>query len=156
MDSSIRGILVEDPRYGRIEATWDAFERLEFVDNKSSGRGYDSYAPAKRLRATVTDLDDEARTGTMYFDLDEGETWEFLNGTRRGVEYNIPFSMVRTIVPKGRDDSEVTLTNGETLRLEDGHDVSEENDGILLFVNDDEDDSVYIRWDDVDRIELLQ
>ena len=32
VDDDNRGILVEDPRYGRVEISWDDFERLEFGD----------------------------------------------------------------------------------------------------------------------------
>jgi hypothetical protein len=148
--------LVEDPRYGRVEVTWDAFERAEFTESRETGNGYDSYRPAARLRATVTDLDGDARTGLIYFDLDEAESWEFLNGISRGVEYNIPFAMVSSIEPRRRDSAEVTLRSGETLRLVDGQDVSDNNDGVLLFVNEEDDDPVYLGWEDVGRIDFVQ
>lgn len=36
VDASIRGILVEAPRYGRVEIPWAAFERAQFSDAAAS------------------------------------------------------------------------------------------------------------------------
>ena len=81
-----RGIFVEDPKIGRVKVSWDAFERVEFRDPGPSGRGYDDYAPARRLTGTVTDYDDRTYKGELAFDLDETESFEMLNGDLDDVE----------------------------------------------------------------------
>lgn len=154
VNSSLRGILIEEPRYGRIEVSWDAFESLTFLPPGPSGPSYDSFGPGKKLDAAVTDADGEVRTGRIYFDLDEEATWEMLNGSEMGISYNIPFSAIRTVEPLNRRSSRITLANGEKLRLEESQDVGERNDGILLFLNADDDDPVYLSWRDVELIEL--
>jgi len=94
VDESIRGIFVEDERYGRVKVSWDAFESVEFSDVTKSGKGYADYKPATRLRGTLTDYEEKTYSGAMVFDLDETETWEMLNGSRGDVEYYIPFEMI--------------------------------------------------------------
>ena len=52
VDSSIRGIFVEDPRYGRVKVSWSAFDRLDLREAAGSGPGYEQYAvlgPRRRV-----------------------------------------------------------------------------------------------------------
>lgn len=156
VDETIRGILVEDPRYGRVEVEWDSFDRAVFEDAGDSGRGYNDFPAGRPLRGTVTDLEGKTHSGRIVFDLDEAETWEMLNGKLSDVEYNIPFEMIASIEPGGRRSSNVVLRNGEKLRLTDGQDVSEDNDGVLIFASEAEEgaEPVYLEWSEVDRIDF--
>ena len=151
VDHSIDGIFVEDARFGRVELDWDAFERVDFIVADSSGRGYDDYEPAKPLTGRVLDEDGDVHTGRIIFDMDEAETWEVLHGDLDDIEYNIPFEMVASIEPSGRDSSRVQLKNGQELELEDSQDVSDSNDGVLILAGSRE---TYVRWRDVQRIEF--
>lgn len=153
VDDRNRGIYVEDARFGRVEIPWDAFESVTFVRGKGTGRGYEDYKPARHLRGTVTSIEGERVTGDIIFDLDESETWEMLHGSWDEIEYNIPFELVRSIEPGRWDSSEVVLLGGHTVRLEDGQDVSERNDGVLVLEGDGDEDT-YVRWRDVKRIEF--
>ncbi len=153
VNDDIRGILVEDPRYGRAKVPWDEFEQADFEPGRSSGRGYDSYGPGGPLRGKVTADDGTVVAGRIVFDLDEEETWEMLNGERDGVSYDIPFERVASIEPRGRSSSRVVLTNGEELVLEDGQDVSSSNDGVLVFA-DGAARPTYLPWRKVSRIDL--
>jgi hypothetical protein len=151
VNDSIRGIVVEDPRYGRVEISWDEFERADFREPGPSGPGYDSYGPSGQLRGTVTDTDGNTHAGAVVFDLDEAFGWEFLNGKSFDIEYNIPFDMVASVVPR-RDSTEVTLKNGEELRLEDGQDVSDSNDGVVVELAGGGEE--YVPWKKVKRIDF--
>ncbi|MCB2211745.1 hypothetical protein KQI52_06495 [bacterium] len=153
VDQSIRGIMVEDPRYGRLKIPWDAFDRVVFDDRSGSGEGYDDYSP-KKLEATVTDVDGKTYSGRLVFDLDESESWEMLNGDYFDIEFDIPFANIKTITPRSRNASEISLKSGETLRLEGGQDVSEANDGVLVFANGENKEPVYLEWDEIDKIDL--
>jgi len=156
VDDSIRGILVEDPRFGRVKVSWDAFIRAVFDDdNGSSGPTHADFRFGGELRARVEEVGGDTKTGRIHFDMDESEAYEFLNGEFDGVEYNIPFYLIESIEPKSRRSTQVKLMSGDTLRLSDGQDVSEKNDGVLLFVNDSDDDPVYLEWRDVERIEVV-
>jgi hypothetical protein len=150
VDSSLRGIHVEDPRYGRVKISWDAFERVEFREVDHSGRGYDNYGPTRQLRGTVTDYNGSAHSGDLVFDLDEMRSWEILNGDRGGVEFYIPFEMIRSVEPQRGDESKVELKNGEVLMLRDGQDVSESNDGIVVLHENGRE--AYLPWDEVQRV----
>jgi hypothetical protein len=147
-----RGIMVEDPRFGRATVSWDAFDRITFSDPPNSGRRYNDLPALGELSGTVTDVDGEQYTGRIVFDLDEAEGWEMMNGEMDGIEYNIPMSMVRSVEPMRRGSSRIVLDSGETLTLEESHDVGEDNSGVLIF--DGGRDPTYIRWEDVERIEF--
>lgn len=153
VNSSNRGIMVEDARYGRLTIAWSEFDRVVFSDPAGSGNGYDTYKPYKELKGTVKDIDGELFTGIIVFDLDESESWEMLNGSYHDIEFDIPFSMIKRIEPQRYDESKVTFWNGESLKLEDSQDVSERNDGILIFTDDDDDPS-YVEWGDVEYLEF--
>jgi len=146
-----RGIMVEDPRYGRVTVSWDAFDRITFTEMRGSARGYDEYTDNGRLEGTVTDRDGKRYSGQIVVDLDEAEGWEILNGSYRDVEFDIPFNTVASITPDGYDEATVVLRNGERLTLEDSQDVSDNNDGVLIFTEGDR-DPVYIEWDEVETI----
>jgi hypothetical protein len=147
-----RGIMVEDPRFGRVTIGWDAFEMVTFSDPGESGKGYDDYPPLGPLRGTVTDDDGDTYKGRIVYDLDESEGWEILNGDLGDVEFDIPFYRIASIEPIDSDESLIVLTNGEKLNLEDGQDVTESNAGILVFTKGNEVE--YIAWKDVERIEF--
>ena len=152
VDSSIRGILVEDERFGRVKIPWDSFRRVEFRAGQGSGRPYDDYKQGAPLRGTVTDQEGKIWKGRLVFDLDESESWEMLNGDRHGIEYNMPMAMVRSIAPRDQDTSTVTLREGRELRLEDSQDVTESNAGVLVIP--DGGTERYVSWDKVQRIDF--
>jgi len=154
VDDDNRGIMIEDARFGKVTVEWDAFDRLELTDPNGSGRGYDEYPVPKPLYGTVTDRDGEEHSGRIVFDLDEAGTWEMLNGNVRDVAFDIPFEKVQSIEPIDDDASRVVLTSGEELELEDSQDISERNDGILLYRGDDRDDAMYLSWEEVVRIDF--
>jgi len=153
VDSSIRGISVEDERFGRIKISWDSFRRVEFRPAPGSGRAYAEYKPGAPLRGSVTDHDGKTWKGRLIFDLDESESWEMLNGERQGVEYDTPMEMVRSIEPRDKDSCTIALREGRELRLEDGQDVSEANAGILV-IPDGTGSEQYVPWDQVRRIDF--
>jgi hypothetical protein len=154
VNSENRGIMVEDPRFGRVTIGWRAFEMITFSDASGSGKGYDEFKALGPLQGTVTDEDGDTYKGRIVYDLDESEGWEILNADIGHVEFDIPFYMIAAIEPRGDDGARVTLTNGEKLMLEDGHDVTEDNAGILIFIGGDLDKPKYVAWDDVEKIKF--
>ncbi len=146
-----RGVLVEDPRYGRVEVPWSAFERVDLREPPSSGRGYDDYPPGVALEGRVTRHDGTQLSGRLVLDLDESESWEMLNGTAFDISYNIPLERVAAIEPHG-DSAKVTLRGGEELRLEDQGDVSDRNAGVVVV--SPAGDPTFVRWSDLKQIDL--
>jgi hypothetical protein len=153
VDSSIRGIYVEDPRYGRVEIPWDLFERLDFQPAPGSGSAYDSFQPGEPLAGTVTARGGERHQGRIVFDLDEAHGFEILQGELDGVELYVPFRRIASISPQGRRGSDVRLRNGEELYLEEVQDVSADNAGVLIFTREGA-EPTYLAWDEVERIDF--
>ncbi len=154
VDESIRGIYVEDARYGRVKVSWDSFESVEFYDKSDSGPGYNSYPKPAVIKGTVTSIDGEEFKGRVVFDIDEAESWEMLNGDRFDVEFIVPFDRISSITPRSRSASMIVLRNGEKLRLDGSKDVSDSNDGVLIFQGDGDENVAYLDWDEIDTIEL--
>lgn len=152
VDDSIRGIMVEDARYGRVEIPWDVFERAEIQASDESGKGYDEYPAQGPIRARVTNVDGQTREGEIAYDLDETQRWELFNGSRDDIEYSIPFPRVKQIRRLSSRRSEVTLDNGTKLELEGETDVDETNGGIAFLGQKGAD--AYWRWEDVATVEL--
>ena len=70
----------------------------------------------------------------------------------KDIEYFIPFSNVKSITPKSKRGSSVSLRNGSEIYLDDKVDVENDNDGILVFENGRDNNAVYITWDEVEVI----
>jgi hypothetical protein len=137
-----RGINVDDRRYGRVQISWEAFERIDFSIDFSlggSGPAYGDFPP-----------------GRLVYDLDESETTETLDGTSQAVDYTIPFGSIASLVipdPKerGAQRARVTLRNGEELQLERTGDLGERNAGMLIFVGGLPRPE-YVPWTDVREV----
>jgi hypothetical protein len=157
VDSSNRGIYVDDPRYGRVLVSWDAFERVDFAP-AGSGPAYSAYAPGERLAGTVTTSDGRKITGRLVYDLDESETTETLDAPSQGVDYTIPFGLITSIVPiepdaRGAHRPMVSLRGGEELQLERSGDVGPRHGGVLVFTPGRERPE-YLRWQAVHRLDF--
>ena len=94
--------------------------------------------------------DGDSYEGNIRWDNDEEYTWEILDGDERDVDFNIEFGMVKEIKKKSYRGSEVTLWDGRTFYLRGSNDVDEDNKGIIVTLEDDED--VIVDWDDFDRV----
>lgn len=147
------GVVVKDPRYGRVIISWREFKKITFKDDvEGSGPAYDDFKVPKLLKGTVTYGGSDSVTGRIIYDLDEGLDLEILEGKLDGVEYMIPFAMIKQIIPERRWGSEIVLRSGEKLELEDAQDVDDDNDGILIWSA--EDDVRYIHWDRIQEIQF--
>jgi hypothetical protein len=152
-----RGIYVDDRRYGRVLISWDAFERVDFSPG-GSGPAYGDFPPGRPLTGSVTTRAGRRLAGRLVYDLDESETTETLDAPSQGVDYTLPFGLISSIVPPGREErgaqrARVTLHNGEELRLERAGDLGEGNAGLLIFV-DGRQRPEYVPWTDVEQVDF--
>lgn len=154
-----RGIYVDDPRYGRVRITWDAFERVDFSSG-GAGPAYSDFAPGQPIRGSVTTASGSRFVGRLVYDLDESETTETLDAPRENVDYNLPFGLVASIelhapgaagveLPLPR----VTLAGGEQLELERSGDLGAANGGLLILPDDGQ-PPAFVQWTDVARIDF--
>jgi hypothetical protein len=151
-----RGLYVDDPRYGRVLISWDAFERVDFSAG-GSGPAYSDFPAGRALTGHVTTRDGRRLAGRLVYDFDESQTTETLDTRFQGVDYNIPFGLIRSIVPRDRDanakPATVILHTDEELQLEHTGDLGEQNAGMLIFV-DGRPRPDYVPWADVDRVDF--
>jgi hypothetical protein len=165
------GIFVDDPRWGRVLVSWGAFERVDFTRGTPSPP-YEAFPPGRPLHGKVTGADGKAHGGRIVFDLDESETWEFLNGNhlpaRRahplapwdphrddpaGIQFNVPIPLVAAIEPIDDESARLYLRDGRETVLEGETDVGEWNGGMLIYENG-AGKPTYIPWKDVRRVEF--
>lgn len=157
-----RGVSVEDPRYGWVTVSWDTFERVDFDPATNSepgvyGPAYEDFPPGAPLFGHVTTSRGERLSGRLVYDLDESETTETLDAPRQGVDYTIPFSLVRSILLTANAQGDtparvlVTLTSGEGLELERSGDLGDRNAGVLVFADADQ-EPAYVPWAEIGQI----
>jgi hypothetical protein len=152
-----RGVYVDDPRYGRVLISWDAFERVDFSPG-GTGPAYGDFAPGHALTGNVVTRSGRQLTGRLVYDLDESETTETLDAPSQGVDYTIPFGLIASIVlpdleERGVQQARVTLRSGEELQLELGGDLGKLNAGMLIFV-DGRQRPEYVPWNDVRQVDF--
>jgi hypothetical protein len=83
-----------------------------------------------------------------------------LDAPSQGVDYTIPFGLVASIVPPGREQRgaqlvRVTLQNGEELQLERTGDLGKGNGGMLIFVDGGQRPE-YVPWADIGQVDLAR
>jgi hypothetical protein len=155
--SGNRGIYVDDPRYGRVLVSWGAFERIDF-NVGGSGPAYHDFARGHPLTGSVTTRVGRRLAGRLVYDLDESETTETLDAPSQGVDYTIPFGLIASIAPVGREErgarrAKVMLHDGEELQLDRAGDLGERNAGMLIFIEGRE-RAEYVPWTDVEQVDF--
>ncbi len=152
VNSGNRGIIVTIEGVGKVDIPWKAFIMANFEKQPNkSGQPYSSYKAPRGLSGTVYTYNDEKHTGRIVYDLDEALEIEFLEGKDDELEYRIPFRNIKRITPKNYNYSQIELRNGQKLILGDGRDVSDSNDGILVFQRGKQDPE-YIAWKKVSEV----
>jgi len=146
-----KGIIVTLKDGTRIDVPWEEFDKVAFVDKiPDPGKSYASFKNQKELTGMVTTTDGDTYKGKIVYDLDEAMDYEVIQGKYNGLEYFIPLRQIKKITPKNYDNSFVEFRNGQKLLLGDAQDVSDRNDGILVF--QDNKKPVYVAWDDVEEV----
>lgn len=153
VDESIRGVQVEDPRFGRVSISWEVFVRAEIEAASDSGRGYDDFPALGAVRASVTTTDGRKLSGPIAYDLDETERWEMIDGTKDDVEYHVVLDRVREIRPLSQRRTDVVLDDGTRLALEGQTDVDESNAGVAIL-SERGTSEAYVPWSQVASITL--
>ena len=147
--SADNGVFVDDSRFGRVLVGWQAVQHIDFSSPRDSP-AYGDFPPGRPLAGSVTDRAGKSYHGRLVFDLDEAETWEFLNGnhlTQRrtkpqwpvrdddpgSIQYSIPIPFVAAVVPIDGESARLLLHDGREITLEGETDVGEWNGGMLIY-----------------------
>lgn len=148
-----RGVYVDDPRYGRVLVSWNAFESLDFTP-APAGPAYTDFPLGAPLTGEVSTRDGSRLAGRIVFDLDESETTETLDAPSKGIDYTLPFGLISAIELAGpAQPARVTLHNGGHLDLRPAGDLGPNNAGLLVFTSGSPQPQ-YLRWSSVARISL--
>jgi hypothetical protein len=152
VSSGHRGVVVMNSEFASINIPWREFDKVTFLDKPGSPLPtYSSFSAQKELSGTVTAYDGKVYKGRIVFDLDEAYDLELLQGKEGEFEYAMPFRNISSITTNGEYQCGVTLKSGKKIKLGDGQDVDERNQGILVFAGDNT-DAAYILWQDVREI----
>lgn len=146
-----KGVIIIQPGKGMMDIPWESFKSVKFFPAEHSGPGYESFTAPKALSGTVYRFDEKELTGKIIFDIDEALDVETLEGKDNNIKYTIPFRNIKSIKPKNDDYAQVELKNGETLLLGNERDVSEENDGVIIFVKGKK-EPIHLRWGKIEQI----
>ncbi len=151
VDRGNRGLIMAIPGTGNVDIPWKYFRHAKFRRISDSGPSYNDYPTPKGLFGTVYTVEGDEFTGKMIYDIDEAWELETLDGEDDDVEYQVPFQNIRSIIPKNYNYSMVELKNGDKILLGDVRDVTDNNDGILIFERGN-DEPIYIEWEKIAEI----
>jgi hypothetical protein len=151
VNSENRGIIVTIEGVGRVDIPWRDFDKVTFEDTKGSGPEYGSFQKQSELKAEVVTTNGDRHEGKIIYDLDEEFSFEVLQGKDDDTEFIIPFQNIKSITPRNYEFSIIKLRNGSEYTLGEGQDVSEKNEGILVFRDRN---PIYIPWDKVESIDF--
>ncbi len=156
VDASNRGIVARTEDFGKVLVEWRDFEYVEFTDNIPNGKimSYDDFPKPKRLKGDVLTVKDETISGLIVYDIDETYDYEILEGTDYNVKYSIPFRKISSVKPKNYNYSNITLKSGKTVLLGNSQDVSDRNDGLMIFKSENDDEPILIPWEGVKEIKF--
>lgn len=154
VDNGNRGVVVVMPGKGRVVIDWDDFDQVTFTKAPPVPmKTFNSFTKPEKLNGIVTTEDGKTYSGRIVYDLDEAFSFEILDGKIKDTAFEIPFRNIKSIQPRGGDESMVLLKSGEKYELDDSQDVNERNTGILVFDKGNE-DPIYIFWEDVKLVEF--
>ena len=151
VNSQNRGIIVTVQNLGNVDIPWKVFRSATFEPAETSGPSYKSYKVPKGLSGAIYTFDGDKIEGRIIYDIDEAWEVETLEAKDYRIDYVIPFSNVKRVIPKNNDFSTVEFRNGESLLLGEVRDVSASNDGALIFKANRK-DPIYVPWADIAEI----
>jgi hypothetical protein len=151
VDSGNRGVIVTIPDVGRVDIRWRDFIRVEF-QKVPNGKimSYSDFPEGERISGSVHTVGGETYSGILVYDLDEAIDIEMLDGYNDNLEYSIPLRNIKSVTPKNYNYYLVELKNGDQLLLGEQRDVSEGNDGVLVFSNKEH--PTYLNWKKIQKI----
>ena len=149
VDSDNDGITVSDPALGQVKVDWNAFDNVTFSD-APAGADQVAFDGGRPITGTVVTESGQELTGTVRWDNDEAYTWEMLNGSENGADFEVEFAQIANIRKDGRG-SEVTLKDGRSFHLVGSNDVNRQNRGIIV---DTANGSHRLSWSDFKELRL--
>lgn len=152
VSSGHRGVIVMGSEFASIDIPWSEFDKVTFAEKATAKLpGFDTFSSQKDLTGTVTAYDGKTYTGRIVYDLDEAYDHELLQGKEGDFEYALPFRSISKITTNGDYQCTIALRSGKNIKLADGQDVDQRNQGILVFEKG-KDEPTYVVWQDVREV----
>jgi hypothetical protein len=148
VNSENRGIAIFKEGTGSIQLAWNEFKKVDFIKKEFAGPAYNDFAKPEAIKTEVLTYDDKLYSGLTIFDIDEKWEIELLDGDDDNIEYQIPFRYIQEIRPKNKLYSLIDLKCGDQLLLGEKQDVSQKNDGVLVFVKSSK-EPIHINWSEI-------
>jgi len=149
LSSSIRELLIDDINEGTVELDWGDIDEIQFKPEDPAykpSREFSGY----RLYGVVETESGISFEGFIQWDVDEMMSTDILDGDQKSKSRKIPFHRIAKIEKVSSRSSEITLTNGSTMKLSGSNDVNSENRGIVVMVPDW--GRVKVNWDDFESV----
>lgn len=124
------GITVSDADLGQVRVDWRDFDNVTFSSPPQSTHAV-TFDGGRPITGTVLTGSGEALKGTVRWDDDEASTWEMLNGSAGGADFEVEFGQIAHIRKDARGAT-VTLKDGRSFELSGSNDVDGRNRGILV------------------------
>jgi hypothetical protein len=153
VDGGNRGIMVENPSWGRVTIGWKRFQSITFAEGHGSGASRKDFAEISPLQATITGTGGETWNGRIVYDLDEAWSRDIFNGAIRDLEYDIPFHLIDVIEKRDESTCRVRLISGRVLDLSESQDTGDRHAGVLVFA-DPEQEAIYLPWSRIAAIKF--
>jgi hypothetical protein len=154
VSSGHRGVIIMSREFPSVDVPWDEFDKVIF-EEKTPGpaAAYAQFAAQKELSGKVSTHGGKSFEGKIIFDLDEAYEYELLEGKEGEFKYTTPFRNVKKITTKGEHRCMIELRTGKKISLDEGQDVNEKNQGVLVFASGKE-NPTYIPWYEIQEIEF--
>jgi hypothetical protein len=154
VSSGHRGVIIMNKEFASIDVPWREFDKIVFEDkNPGAVATYNQFTAQKELNAKVTTHDGKSLTGRIVYDLDESFDFEMLQGKEGEFEFAIPFRSIKRLNTQGEHRATIELKSGKKMTLDEGQDVNEKNQGVLVFASG-KSDPTYIPWEEINEIEF--
>ncbi|MDH3593013.1 MAG: hypothetical protein OER88_14095 [Planctomycetota bacterium] len=149
VDDGHRGMDVLVPGLGRVRIPWDETTRVVFRPPPASP-AYAAFDGGGPLRARIEMTGGAALEGRLLWDLDEGFSFEELDGDLDEAEISVAFRNVAKIEPLSGGGSRVVLRDGSELTLTGSNDVESSNRGIQIWNDEGRVDE--IAWERIEAV----
>jgi hypothetical protein len=153
VNSSNRGIRLDHPRLGRLEFSWDQFQKLVIEPVDVPWLSVDDYqAITKHLSGIVLLKNGQKhKFDQMAFDLNHQSNAELIHFKTKKLSQQLPLRLVKKITVIDSMSARLTLRNGDSPQAYGSHAVNHDNNGLLITQKGKHQ---WLKWQDIQAIEF--
>lgn len=150
LNSENRGIIITDKEIGKIDIRWSEFKKVTFHTQNKDEIILSKNIP-KKLEGEITTSSGQKYRGKIIYNLYKDLNINYLIGKDINYSvYKMPLENISMISRKNTEFSIITLKNSKQILLGNSHDFSDNNDGLIVFDNNNK--PKYLSWNEVKEI----